>query len=96
MDFKDLLNNIKEIISPEIIAFFAMFYFTINKLFKAFKKVMGVNNEYHEIKKKIDEFTKKIDEIEKKIDESDKKNHQFKNQIIQKIMELMKKWKKKT
>ncbi len=90
MDFKDLLNNIKEIIAPEIIAFFAFFYFGVIKLFKAIKRFIEINNEYQEIKIQIEENKKKIDEVLKKIDDIQKNNHQFKNQIIQKIMELKK------
>lgn len=90
MDFKDLLNNIKDIVAPEIIAFFAMFYFGIIKLFKGIKRFIEVNKEYQEIKIKIEENQKEIKEVSKKIDEIQKNNHNFKNQIISKIMELKK------
>jgi uncharacterized membrane protein (DUF106 family) len=80
MEFKDLLTQIKEFIAPELLAILAIFYFGFNKIFKAMKKFIGIQNEYEELKERVEKMDKenkerdlqnfqKISQVNHKIDD---------------------------
>jgi len=51
MDLKDLFIYLKEIISPDIVAFCAIIYFAFIKTFKFMAKLLGFANEWEDTKK---------------------------------------------
>jgi len=99
MDFKDFINQIKDVISPDVLAFFAIIYFAFNKFFKAIAKLFGFKNEWEDMKKikidveKVIDITNKtkqeVHEIKNDVNAYKKRTHKIENEniVLQKILE---------
>jgi|Laugrespbdmm15sn_2_1035079.scaffolds.fasta_scaffold121327_1 hypothetical protein len=99
MDFKDILANLKDVISPDVLAFFAIIYFAFNKFFKAIAKLFGFKNEWEDMKKikidveKVIDITNKtkqeVHEIKNDVNAYKKRTHKIENEniVLQKILE---------
>jgi hypothetical protein len=99
MDFKDILANLKDVISPDVLAFFAIIYFAFNKFFKAIAKLLGFKNEWEDMKKikidveKVIDITNKtkqeVHEIKNDVNAYKKRTHKIENEniVLQKILE---------
>jgi septal ring factor EnvC (AmiA/AmiB activator) len=84
MDFKDFFIYLKEIISPDIVAFCAIIYFAFIKIFKFMAKLLGFANEWEDTKKTKEDIKNIKEDIKKVIEISgntQKELHEVKNDV---------------
>jgi hypothetical protein len=110
MDFKDILANLKDVVSPDVLAFFAIIYFAFNKFFKVIAKLFGVKNEWEDMKKikidveKVIEITnntkQEVHEIKNDVNAYKQRTHAIENEkhvltgLVKSNMELIEKMEK--